>query len=148
MSTNITWFCKLLNFGALPSRKLWQIWTNIAKEELAVFFISFFFKLLEDISSFWGATDTPVLDFWWRWNWVLRPVQILCLRGIFHVFHGFLRFTSVATPYSLGGQHGRCTFVTQVLQMISIRIDWTRTNDRVCHSTSLQPFEPVRIALK
>ena len=34
----------------------------------------FFFKIfLEDISPFCGATDTPVLDFWWRFPWVSKP---------------------------------------------------------------------------
>ena len=34
------------------------------------FFFSFTF--LEDISPFRGATDTPVLDFWWRLLWVSK----------------------------------------------------------------------------
>ena len=28
---------------------------------------------LEDISPFYGSTDTPVLDFWWRLPWVSKP---------------------------------------------------------------------------
>ena len=32
-----------------------------------------FFKFLEDIGPFCGATDTPVLDFWWRLLWVSKP---------------------------------------------------------------------------
>ena len=32
-----------------------------------------FFKLLEDTCPFCGATDTPVLDFWWRLPWVSKP---------------------------------------------------------------------------
>ena len=30
----------------------------------------FFKKILEDMSPFCGATDIPVLDFWWRLPWV------------------------------------------------------------------------------
>ena len=32
----------------------------------------FFKKNLEDISPFRGATDTPVLDVWWRLPWILK----------------------------------------------------------------------------
>ena len=34
---------------------------------------SFFEKKLEDISPFNGATNTPVLDFWWHLLWVSKP---------------------------------------------------------------------------
>ena len=34
---------------------------------------SFFKKILEDIRPFRGATDTPVLDFWWYLLWVSKP---------------------------------------------------------------------------
>ena len=34
---------------------------------------------LEDISPFRGATDTPVLDFWWRLPWVSKPGWIPCM---------------------------------------------------------------------
>ena len=32
-----------------------------------------FSKLLEAIGSFRGATDTPLLDFWWHLSWVSKP---------------------------------------------------------------------------
>ena len=35
-----------------------------------VFFLKF---LLEDISPYCGATDTPVLVFWWHLSWVSKP---------------------------------------------------------------------------
>ena len=36
--------------------------------------ITFFLKKkLEDISPFHGATDIPVLDFWWCLHWVPKP---------------------------------------------------------------------------
>ena len=40
---------------------------------------NFFFlnKLLEDMSPFCGATDTPILDFWWRLLWVSKPEWVL-----------------------------------------------------------------------
>ena len=33
-------------------------------------------KFLEDISPFCGATDTPVLDFWWCLLWFSKPEPI------------------------------------------------------------------------
>ena len=53
----------------------------------------------EDISSFCGATDTPVFNFWWRLLWVLKPgwAALFTLGGGIHVSHS-LRFTSGATP--------------------------------------------------
>ena len=30
------------------------------------------FKFLEDTCPFCGATDTPVLEFWWRLPWVSK----------------------------------------------------------------------------
>ena len=36
----------------------------------------FFKKKLDDASLFCGATDTPVLDFWWRLPWVSKPEWI------------------------------------------------------------------------
>ena len=33
----------------------------------------FVFKMLEDTCPFCTATDTPVLHFWWRQPWVLKP---------------------------------------------------------------------------
>ena len=36
-------------------------------------FLFFFLFCLEDINPFCAATDTPVLDFWWRLLWVSEP---------------------------------------------------------------------------
>ena len=38
--------------------------------ECKVYFLFFFKKILEDISPFCGAPDTPVLDFWCHLPWV------------------------------------------------------------------------------
>ena len=50
------------------------------------FFIT---KFLEDIGSFCGATDTPVLDFWWRLLWVSKPERaaLFTLDGGANVTH-------------------------------------------------------------
>ena len=48
--------------------------------------ILFLFKFLEDISPFCGATDTPVLDFWWCLPWVSKPGWNRFLRAFSHVW--------------------------------------------------------------
>ena len=41
---------------------------------IVILFAFFIFKrIFWDISPFCGATDTPVLDFWWCLVWVLKP---------------------------------------------------------------------------
>ena len=57
-----------------------------------------FLKLLEDIRPFRGATDTPILDFWWCLLWVSRPGWIPSLCASSPVHSEFLRFTSGVTP--------------------------------------------------
>ena len=42
---------------------------------LMVFFV--FFKVFGGHMSFFGATGTPVLDFWWRLLWVSKPEWVL-----------------------------------------------------------------------
>ena len=54
------------------------------------------------MSPFFGATDTPILDFWWRLLWVSKPEWAALFklgRGI-HVTCS-LRFTSGVTPADL-----------------------------------------------
>ena len=53
------------------------------------------------MGPFCGATDTPVLDFWWRLLWVSKPgwTPHLCASSPAH--NGFLRFTSGVTPADL-----------------------------------------------
>ena len=41
-------------------------------------FLLFFFKILL-ISPFYGATDTPVLDFWWCLLWVSKSKWVIFL---------------------------------------------------------------------
>ena len=42
-------------------------------------FVLLFLKFLEDISPFCGATDTPVLDFWWCLPWSFKARVIPCV---------------------------------------------------------------------
>ena len=50
-------------------------WMNISA-------VNFFKKFLEDISPFRGATDTPILDFWWRLPWVSHACFLACAQRI------------------------------------------------------------------
>ena len=47
---------------------------------------------------FCGATDIPVLDFWWCLSWVLKPGWIPHLPASLPACNGFLRFTSGVIP--------------------------------------------------
>ena len=57
--------------------------------------------MLQDWSPFRGATDIPVLDFWWRLTWVSKPGWIPRLCALSPAGNGFLRFTSETTPVDL-----------------------------------------------
>ena len=57
----------------------------------------FFKNFLEEMSSFCGATDTSVLDFWWRLPRVSKPGWIPRLHALSPACHEFLRFPSGAT---------------------------------------------------
>ena len=52
--------------------------------------------------SFYGSTDTPVLDFWWCLLWVSKPERaaLFTLGGGICDVHS-LRFTSGAIPTNL-----------------------------------------------
>ena len=60
-----------------------------------IFEANCFKNVLEDIGPFYGATDTPVLDFWWCLPWVDRSLAcfLTCML--------FVRFTSSVTPADL-----------------------------------------------
>ena len=58
-------------------------------------------KFLEDMIPFCGATDSPVLDFWWLLPWVSNLGWIPHLCASLPVHNRFLRFTSGATPADL-----------------------------------------------
>ena len=66
-------------------------------------FFFFFLKVFGGHMSFFGATGTPVLDFWWRLLWVSKPEWVLLIRyfcgGECNVHSP--RFTSGATLANL-----------------------------------------------
>ena len=63
-------------------------------------YMFFFFNFFVGHMSICGATDTPVLDFWWRLLWVSKPEWVLPYSNFAeaYVIIRSLRFTSGATP--------------------------------------------------
>ena len=55
----------------------------------------------EDSSPFYGAIDTPVLDFWSRLPWISKQGRSMCLHVSSTTRNRILRFTSGATPAEL-----------------------------------------------
>ena len=56
------------------------------------------------MSPFCGATDTPVLDFWWRLLWVSKSEWVLPYLSLVEAYvlhYMYLRFTSGVTPADL-----------------------------------------------
>ena len=64
----------------------------------------FLLNFLEDISPFRGATDTPVLDFWWHLPWVSKPMWIPCMLS--HLCDPQIHFWC-DTCWLYRDQHGR-----------------------------------------
>ena len=100
-------------------------------------FTSFIFKFLEDTSPFCGATDNPVLDFWWHLSWVSKPGWISCLCAFSPVV--IIRFTSGVTPAD-------CMEVSMVVEplwssylqiMCPQALVGVWTHNCACHSTAL-----------
>ena len=84
---------------------------------LFLFFLSFFF--FQDISTFCGTSDTPVLDFWWCLSWVSKPrwIPFVCFLAC-----AILRFTFPLTPADCRGQHSSRTFLIHILTDVSASI--------------------------
>ena len=74
------------------------LWWNNNLKHMYSYISFFYYKFLEDISPFRGATDTPVLDFWRRLPWVSKPGRIPRLRALSPACNEFLSFTSGVTP--------------------------------------------------
>ena len=94
----------------------------------------FFFNL----SPFHGATDTPVLDFWWHLPWVSKLGWIPCLCASLPVCNGFLRFTSGVTPadcmeVSMAAKPFQSTYLQTCLQALVVEV-WpgTRAHNHPC----------------
>ena len=67
------WICKVKNYKQIFLMSLLTFWYNS---------YYFFFKKVfggHIHISFFGATGTPVLNFWWRLLWVSKPEWVLAL---------------------------------------------------------------------
>ena len=101
-------------------------------------FFLFFFKFLEDMSPFCGATDTPILDFWWCLLWVSKPEWVLPYSSLVEAY--VLRYTFPEihlwcnTCQPLGGQHGSRAVSSTYLQGIG----GTRNRERSCHRSQCE----------
>ena len=94
-------------------------------------FILFVFLNFEGHQSFFGATDTPDLDFQWRLHFVSKPRHIPCLDG-------FLRFTSGVTPADpLATSMAGKSFVIHICVMMD-----KNGMPQPCHGTPLAPAMP------
>ena len=72
-----------------------------AQKDDKKFMFIFLETILEDTGPFCVASDTPVLDFWWRPPWVSKPGWIPGFRASSNACNGFLRFISGVTPADL-----------------------------------------------
>ena len=80
----------------------------------------FFFKFLVDTSPFCGATDTPILDFWWRLLWVSKPEWVLPYSSLAEMYVLHYTFPEIHlwcdTCQPLGSQHGSQAISSTYLQ--------------------------------
>ena len=93
-----------------------------------------FLKLfLEDITSFYAATDTPVLDFWWHLLQVSKPVWA----ALFMLGRGICvtcspRFISGVTPTDLLAASLAYKLFSSTYLWVSI----VGLKTRICHATT------------
>ena len=81
---------------------------------------SFFFKIFGGHKSFFGTTDTPVLDFWWHLPWVVKPGWIpFCVLS--HLCDPHIHLWC-NTCWLYRGQHGSWAFSIHVLTEVSASI--------------------------
>ena len=130
---------------------------------LQVFIFSFFLKFLEVTCPFCGATDTPVLDFWWCLPWVSKPG--------WNRLHAFLpvHYSSdsplvrhLLTSWWPAWQPSQfdphtCSRQTYPQALVVLRSEpWlepmalagARTHDLPCHSTAHLTTRPLQLSCK
>ena len=98
--------CDIHSFQNVSVNKAIVTWTRMRlKTHQPPFFLN---TILEDISPFCGATDTPVLDFWWYLLSVLKPewVPLFIFSGGIPVICCLRFYLQCDTCWPLGGQHG------------------------------------------
>ena len=112
-------------------RKLGSAWTS-------------FLKFLEDMSLFCGATDTPILDFWWCLLWVSKPEWGLPYLSLAEAYMLHYTFPEIHlwcnTCWPLGGQHGSQAISSTYLQGIG----GTRNQELSCHHSQCEIWQARR----
>ena len=91
------------------------------------------------LNNFCGATDTPVLDFWWRLSWVSKPGWIPCLHALLPACNEFLRLISGATPadcieVGMAAEPFRSTYPKKCLQVL-VLLFWLPGIQVICWQT-------------
>ena len=110
------------SFGAGSDVRWFDLEMNAM--ELHTFLIFIFLKFLEDMSPFFGATDTPILDFWWHLLWVSETEWILTYSSLAEVYVLCYTFPEIHlwcdTCWPLGSQHGSQAVSSTYLQAIGV----------------------------
>ena len=90
------------------------------------------------MSPFCGATDTPILDFWWRLLWVLKPEWVLPYSSLVEAYVLLYMFPEIHlwcdTCQPLGGQHGSRAVSSTYLQGIGGTQNWELS----CHRSQCE----------
>ena len=80
------------------------------------------------MSPFCGATDTPILDFWWHLLWVSKPEWVLPYLSLAEAYVLHYTFPEIHlwcdTCQPLGGQHGSQAVSSTYLQGIGGTWNW------------------------
>ena len=117
---------------------LWKL-LNFFLNKILNFFLN---KIFEDISPVRGATNTPVLDFWWRLPWVSKPGWIPCMLSHLCAPHIHLQCD---TCWLYRGQHGSRAARSKhgaVFENLVVTIAVGRWKDRAHRSPSHKQFSP------
>ena len=99
--------------------------------------------------SFCGATDTPVLDFWWHLPWFQSQGGLACMLSCLHAILQIHLWCDTCRP--LDGQHGTWATLTHVLAVLRHihKHWWHRGRSRGLGQGSNQwPTVPQHSALK
>ena len=119
--------------------------TTTGNNRLKLFLVFF----SEDISPFRGASDNPVLDFWWRLPWISKAgwITYVLSRSCDHQIHLWCD-----TCWLYRGQYGSWAFSIHVHIDVSASIGGgsgqtgARTHDRPCR-TQHAPSQTWRVSI-
>ena len=93
--------CEILSFLLMKKFVLITIKVHVDRSKSLRMF---YFKI------FGGATDTPILDFWWCFLWVSKPEWVLPYSSLAEAYMLHYMFPEIHlwcnTCWPLGGKHG------------------------------------------